>query len=67
MPLQRSGAAGADRCGPAFLNVARPRALSERVVLDDVDRFSVQASAVRYSCYLEQRRGDQLIRSSAVG
>ena len=59
------------RCGPAFQLNGRPSGGSyqNRVVLDGVDRFAVDAHPQLpvLLLELEQRRGDQLIRSSAVG
>ena len=59
------------RCGPAFDLNGRPSGglYQNRVVLDGVDRFSVQEHPQLpvLLLELEQRRGDQVIRSSAVG
>ena len=60
------------RCGPAFNLQGRPRhgaAYQNRVVLDDIERFSVDdhPELPVLLLQLEQRSGDQLIRSSAVG
>ena len=59
------------RCGPAFDLNGRPSggAFQNRVVLDGVDRFSVDEHPELpvLLLELEHRRGDQLIRSSAVG
>ena len=59
------------RCGPAFDLNGRPSggAYQNRVVLDGVNRFSVEEHPELpvLLLELEHRRGDQLIRSSAVG
>ena len=59
------------RCGPAFTLDGRPSAgaYQNRVVLDDIERFSVDdhPELPVLMLQLEQRSGDQLIRSSAVG
>ena len=59
------------RCGPAFTLDGRPSAgaYQNRVVLDDIERFSVDdhPELPVLLLQLEQRSGDQLIRSSAVG
>ena len=59
------------RCGPAFTLDGRPSAgaYQNRVVLDDIERFSVDdhPELPVLLMQLEQRSGDQLIRSSAVG
>ncbi len=59
------------RCGPAFTLDGRPSggAYQNRVVLDGVERFTVDDDPELpvLLLQLEQRSGDQLIRSSAVG
>ena len=59
------------RCGPAFDLNGRPfgGVHQNRVVLDGVERFSVDdhPELPLLLLQLEQRRGDQVIRSSAVG
>ena len=59
------------RCGPAFTLDGRPSsgAYQNRVVLDGVERFAVDdhPELPVLLLQLEQRSGDQLIRSSAVG
>ena len=59
------------RCGPAFTLDGRPSggAYQNRVVLDGVERFSVDdhPELPVLLLQLEQRSGDQLIRASAVG
>ena len=59
------------RCGPAFTLDGRPSsgAYQNRVVLDGVERFAVDdhPELPVLLMQLEQRSGDQLIRSSAVG
>ena len=59
------------RCGPAFTLDGRPSAgaYQNRVVLDDIERFSANdhPELPVLLLQLEQRSGDQLIRSSAVG
>ena len=59
------------RCGPAFTLNGRPSsgAYQNRVVLDGVERFTVDdhPELPVLLLQLEQRSGDQLIRSSAVG
>jgi len=59
------------RCGPAFTLDGRPSsgAYQNRVVLDGVERFTVDdhPELPVLLLQLEQRSGDQLIRSSAVG
>ena len=59
------------RCGPAFTLDGRPSsgAYQNRVVLDGVERFTLDDHPALpvLLLQLEQRSGDQLIRSSAVG
>ncbi len=59
------------RCGPAFTLDGRPSggAYQNRVVLDGVERFGVNEHPELPVLLLEieQRSGNQLIRSSAVG
>ena len=59
------------RCGPAFTLDGRPSGgtYQNRVVLDGVERFAVDDHPELPVLLLqfEQRSGDQLIRSSAVG
>ena len=59
------------RCGPAFTLDGRPSAgaYQNRVVLDGVERFTMEEhpDLPVLLMQLEQRCGDQLIRSSAVG
>ena len=59
------------RCGPAFDLYGRPSrgAYQNRVVLDGVDRFAVNEHPQLpvLLLQLEQRRGNQWVRSSGVG
>ena len=59
------------RCGPAFDLNGRPTdgAYQNRVVLDGVDRVGINEhpDLPVLLLELEQQRGDQWIRSSAVG
>ena len=59
------------RCGPAFTLDGRPSggAYQNRVLIDGVERFAVEdhPELPVLLLQLEQRSGDQLIRSSVVG